>query len=233
MGLTGRNAVVTGGGAGIGAAIADKLREAGASVVTVDANAATSPTHIADMGGDGRGVADTVLAAHGVVDVIVNNVGMTPDAGFFDTDEDEWDRVMHVNLRGPWFFTKRLVEALVAERRGGSVIFISSLHDRDVSGWPHYSSSKAAVTMLGRELAWALGPHGIRVNVVAPGGIFTSNDLYPDREYPRIPMRRIGLPDDVARAVAALADDDASGYITGARVPVDGGLSLFDWLHDA
>jgi NAD(P)-dependent dehydrogenase (short-subunit alcohol dehydrogenase family) len=231
MGLTGRNAVVTGGGSGIGAAIAERLRQAGASVVTIDADEATSPTHVADMGGNGREIADAVLASYGIFDVVVNNVGLTPDSDFFETNEAEWDRLMRINLRGPWFFTKRLVEALMAESRGGSVIFISSLHDSDVSGLPHYSASKAAVTMLGRELAWMLGPHGIRVNVVAPGGVFTNNDLFPDREYPRIPLRRIGMPDDVARAVVALADDDACGYVTGARVPVDGGLSLFDWLH--
>jgi NAD(P)-dependent dehydrogenase (short-subunit alcohol dehydrogenase family) len=86
--------------------------------------------------------------------------------------------------------------------------------------------------MLVKELAWSLAPHGIRVNAVAPGGIFTNNDLTPDRDYPRIAMRRIGLPDDVARVAVALLDDEISGYVTGSRVPVDGGLALFNWLHD-
>jgi 3-oxoacyl-[acyl-carrier protein] reductase len=125
-----------------------------------------------------------------------------------------------------------LVERLIADRRGGSILFVSSLHDTFVSGRPHYSASKAAITMLVKELGWSLAAHGIRVNAVAPGGIFTNNDLTPDRDYPRIVMRRIGLPEDVARVAVALLDDDTSGYVTGSRVPVDGGLGLFDWLHD-
>lgn len=86
--------------------------------------------------------------------------------------------------------------------------------------------------MLVKELAWELAPHSIRVNAVAPGGVYTGgNDLTPDHEYPRIPLGRIGLPDDIASIAAALLDDEVSGYVTGSRLPVDGGLTLYDWLH--
>jgi NAD(P)-dependent dehydrogenase (short-subunit alcohol dehydrogenase family) len=223
---------LTGGGSGIGAAIAERLQKGGAEVVTIDADPATEPTEVADVGEDGGALADRLLGSYGPFDVIVNNVGITPDSGFLQLDEGELDRVIAVNLRGPWFFTKRLVERLIADRRGGSILFVSSLHDTFVSGRPHYSASKAAITMLVKELGWSLAAHGIRVNAVAPGGIFTNNDLTPDRDYPRIVMRRIGLPEDVARVAVALLDDDTSGYVTGSRVPVDGGLGLFDWLHD-
>jgi NAD(P)-dependent dehydrogenase (short-subunit alcohol dehydrogenase family) len=233
VGLEGKKAVVTGGGSGIGAGIAERLRELGAEVVTVDEDAATEPTLVADLGGDGAAVAAQLLESHGPFDLIVNNVGVTPKSGFLELDEAEWDRVMSVNLRGPWFFTKRLVEALIAEARGGSIVFVSSLHDTFVSGKPHYSASKAAIAMLVKELAWSLAPHSIRVNAVAPGGISTGNNNFmSERDYPRIAMGRIGLPDDVGRVVAALLDDEISGYVTGSRVPVDGGLALFDWLHD-
>jgi NAD(P)-dependent dehydrogenase (short-subunit alcohol dehydrogenase family) len=232
MGLQGKLAVVTGGGSGIGAGIADRLKEVGANVVTVDADAATEPTVVADLGEDGGALAGRLLDTYGPIDLIVNNVGITPASDFLELGEAEFDRVFAVNLKGPWFFTKRLVEGLIAGGRGGSIVFVSSLHDRSVRGRPHYSASKAAVTMLVKELGWSLAPHGIRVNAVAPGGIFTNNDLTPDRDYPRIAMGRIGLPDDVARVVVALLDDEISGYVTGSRVPVDGGLALFNWLHD-
>jgi NAD(P)-dependent dehydrogenase (short-subunit alcohol dehydrogenase family) len=232
VGFQGKRAVVTGGGSGIGAGIAKRLRTVGAEVVTVDADAATEPTEVADLGEDGGALGERLLDTYGPFDLIVNNVGVTPAAGFLEVDEAEWDRVFAVNLRGPWFFTKRLVEALIAEGRGGSILFVSSLHDSFVSGKPHYSASKAAVAMLVKELGWSLAPHGIRVNAVAPGAISTKNDLTPDRDYPRVAMRRVGLPDDVARIAVALLDDDVSGYVTGSRVPVDGGLALFDWLHD-
>lgn len=231
VGFEGKKAVVTGGGSGIGAGIADRLRSVGAEVVTVDADAATAPTEVADVA-DGGALAARLLEIYGPFDVIVNNVGVTPPSGFLELEEAEWDRIFSVNLKGPWFFTKRLVEALIADGRGGAILFVSSLHDEFVSGKPHYSASKAGIAMLVKELGWSLASHGIRVNAVAPGGIFTGNDLTPDRDYPRIAMRRVGLPDDVARVAVALLDDEVSGYVTGTRVPVDGGLALFDWLHD-
>jgi NAD(P)-dependent dehydrogenase (short-subunit alcohol dehydrogenase family) len=232
MGFEGKRAVVTGGGSGIGAGIAERLRQAGAEVVTVDVDATTSPTEVADLGEDGAALGEQLLNTYGPFDVIVNNVGVTPSSGFLELDETEWDRVFAVNLRGPWFFTRRLVEGLIADGRSGSILFVSSLHDESVCGKPHYSASKAAIAMLVKELGWSLAPHRIRVNAVAPGGISTSNDLTPDGDYPRIAMRRIGLPDDVARVAVALLDDEISGYVTGSRVRVDGGLALFDWLHD-
>jgi glucose 1-dehydrogenase len=232
MGFEGKRAVVTGGGCGIGAGIAERLERLGAEVVTIDCNASTGASVVADLGVDGERVALKALDNHGLSDVIVNNIGVTPSSGFFGIDEEEWDRVFAVNLRGPWFFTKALVKALIAARRGGAILFVSSLHDTFICGWPHYSASKAGVSMLVKELAWELAPHSIRVNAVAPGGVYTGgNDLTPDGEYPRIPLGRIGLPDDIASIAAALLDDEVSGYSTGSRLPVDGGLTLYDWLH--
>jgi glucose 1-dehydrogenase len=229
--LQGRLAVVTGGGAGIGAGIAEHLRGKGAKVVTVDVEPTSGASEIADLAEDAGAVAARLVEKHGPFELIVNNVGVTPRSGFLETDEAEFDRVLALNLRGPWFFTKRLVEALIDADRPGSIVFVSSLHDRFVSGKPHYSASKAAVTMLARELAWSLAEHRIRVNVVAPGAIFNGrNDLTPDRDYPSIPAARPGTGEDVAKVVAALLDDDVSGYVTGARVPVDGGLALHTWM---
>lgn len=129
MGFEGKRAVVTGGGSGIGAGIAERLEHLGAEVVTIDSDASTGASVVADLGVDGERIALEALDNYGLFDVIVNNVGVTPSSGFFDIDEEEWDRVFAVNLRGPWFFTKALVKALIAARRGGAILFVSSLHD--------------------------------------------------------------------------------------------------------
>ena len=143
---------------------------------------------------------------------------------------------MRTNLRGPWFFTKRLVQALIDAGRPGSILFISSLHDTHLRLNPHYSASKAAVAMLTKELAHELGPHGIRVNAVSPGWIETEANPVgeADRNHADalIPLGRVGAPEDVARVAIALLSDAWAGYVTGVNVAVDGGLSLHDWLMD-
>ena len=115
-------------------------------------------------------------------------------------------------------------------------MFISSLHDTILRLQPHYSTSKAAVAMLIRELAYELGPHGIRVNAVSPGSIRSTTNRQPDVEDPAIgrliPIGRTGEPDDVAKIVAMLLSDAWAGYITGANIAVDGGLALHSWLMD-
>jgi NAD(P)-dependent dehydrogenase (short-subunit alcohol dehydrogenase family) len=230
MSVAGKTAVVTGGGTGIGRAIADALEAAGANVITVDVNAATEPTVVWDLGERTPELADRLLDSYGPIELIVNNVGVLTEHRFLELEEQDFDRIFAVNLRGPWFFTKRLVEALVEPRRAGAVLFVSSLHDTFVRRAPHYSASKAAVAMLVKELAWELGPH-IRVNAISPGAISTKMaDLARDREYPTIALRRLGVPEDMAGLAVALLDDEVSGYVTGANVPVDGGLSLYDWM---
>jgi len=156
MGLEGKKAVVTGGGAGIGAAIAERLRERGADVVTIDADASTGASVAADLGVDAPGLAQRVLETYGPFDLIVNNVGVTPDSSFLQLDENEWDRVFAVNLRGPWFFTKGLVQALLEVERPGSVLFVSSLHDSFICGAPFHRQGAGAGSRLPEN---STGPH--------------------------------------------------------------------------
>jgi 2-deoxy-D-gluconate 3-dehydrogenase len=244
--LNGRRAVVTGAAHGIGLAIAGRLIMAGARVVAIDLdekelkrafNGAPGCGWLAaDLSApDVTGVADDLLE-DGPVELIVNNVGVSTEHGFLDLDEHAFDLVLRTNLRGPLFFTRRLVQGLIGQRRRGTILFISSLHDTFVAHRPHYSASKAGMAMLARELAFELGRHGIRVNAISPGWIRTARDLNSPAQrakyeltQPRIPLGEPGEPDDVARMALVLLSDAWSGYVTGANVPVDGGLSLFSW----
>ncbi len=243
--LAGRRAVVTGGAHGIGKAIAARLVRCGCEVIVVDTDRAaleamsqevTCLPMVGDLSSpEAAALAEDLIRTHGPVQLIVDNVGISTDHGFLDLGEDHFDKVFRANLRGPWFFTKRLVRELTESGLPGSIVFLSSLHDTFVRGNPHYSSSKAAVVMLAKELAHELAPQGIRVNVVAPGAIRTpSNPAPPDDPAGRrfVPMGRTGEPDDVARIVVVLLSDTWAGYVTGAEVRVDGGLGLHSWITD-
>jgi NAD(P)-dependent dehydrogenase (short-subunit alcohol dehydrogenase family) len=259
--LRGRRAVVTGAARGIGEAIAKWLIMAGADVTVVDKDQETlkrafrtEPCQVleADLGADDVLALADELTRREPVELIVNNVGVTTRHGFLDIVPDDFDEVLRINLRGPWFFTRRLVDALLdsmrrealqrcealqPRSRRGSIVFISSLHDHFVARQPHYSTSKAAVAMLTRELAKELGGHRIRVNAISPGWIRTAEDITTSEQvakyarlWPRIPLAMPGAPADVARAVIFLLSDAWSGYITGQNIAVDGGLSLHNWL---
>jgi NAD(P)-dependent dehydrogenase (short-subunit alcohol dehydrogenase family) len=246
--IKGRRAVVTGAGHGIGLAIANHLIMAEARVVAIDKdkealernfNGAPGCSWVVDdiARSDIADLAEEVLE-HGPVELIVNNLGISTEHGFFDLDEREFDQVFQTNLRGPLFLTRRLVRELIQRNVRGAILFISSLHDTFVAQRPHYSASKAGVAMLCRELAHELGTRGIRVNAISPGWIRTAEDLdTPEQRakyqltQPRIPLRRPGEPDDVAKLALLLLSDAWTGYITGANIPVDGGLSLFSWIQ--
>jgi glucose 1-dehydrogenase len=179
---------------------------------------------------------------------VVNNVGVTARQGVLDIGPSELDRVLVTNLRGPWLFTERLVKALIADqertpqrqpRRRGSILFISSLHDRFVAEDAHYGVSKAGVAMLVKTMAKQLAAYRIRVNAISPGLIRTAEDITtPEQvaEYTRlrrrIPLGQAGVPADIARVALFLLSDAWSGYVTGQNIAVDGGLSLHNWLDE-
>jgi NAD(P)-dependent dehydrogenase (short-subunit alcohol dehydrogenase family) len=255
--LRGRRAVVTGAARGIGEAIAKWLIMAGADVTVVDKDPAALKLAFAeescemlegDLGRDDvKGLADD-LGGREPVELIVNNVGVTTPHGFLDIGPREFDEVMSTNLRGPWFFTRRLVDTLIAARKReaeprrpvhGSVLFISSLHEQVVAGQAHYSASKAAVAMLTREAAKELAKYRIRVNAISPGWIRTAEDTTTQEQVdkysrlrPRIPLGAAGVPADVAKVAIFLLSDAWAGYVTGHNVVVDGGLSLHSWRDE-
>ena len=238
---------MTGAACGIGRGIAGVLRSLDVSVIGVDRDEEALAT-AADEGlltavpGDLASAETEALGAHiceqhGPIDLLVNNVGIDTPHGFMDLAPADYDRVFATNLRGPWFFTKAVIEHILADGRRGAVVFVSSLHDHIIRSFPHYSASKAAVAMLVKELAQELGPRGIRVNAVSPGVVLSGSvtrrgreDEARDREL--IPLQRVGRPEDVGRMVALLLNDGWCGYVTGANVPVDGGLGLHSWSVD-
>lgn len=248
MRLEGKVAIVTGGGSGIGQGIAERLAGEGASVV-IDyvgspEGAEQTAASIAKKHGKGQiyladvtSVEQTRLLVeeawnhYGSADILINNAGIEIRADFWDTTEDDYDKVMGVNLRGPFFLTQAFVKRLRAEKKPGRIINISSVHEDMVfPGFSTYCCSKGGMRMLMRDLAVELGPFGITCNNVAPGAIATPINKSLLDNKPKlnallnnIPLNRLGEPNDVASLVAFLASDEA-GYINGATMVVDGGL---------
>jgi NAD(P)-dependent dehydrogenase (short-subunit alcohol dehydrogenase family) len=255
--LRGRPAVVTGAARGIGEAIAKWLIMTGADVTVIDKDADAlkdafrtedcqvieADLHTEDV----VGLADE-LTRNGPVELLVNNVGITTPHRLLELGAPDLDLVLGTNLRGPWLFTDRLVKALIddqaatpdrSRRRRGSILFISSLHDRYVAREAHYSVSKAGVAMLVQAMAKELGRHRIRVNAISPGWIRTAEDVNTPEQVakearlrPRIPAGLAGVPADVARVALFLLSDAWSGYVTGQNIAVDGGLSLHNFLDE-
>jgi 3-oxoacyl-[acyl-carrier protein] reductase len=254
--LRGRRTVVTGAARGIGEAIAKWLIMAGADVTVIDRDSRvkdvfrTESCQVmeADLHGEDVVALADELTSNEPVELLVNNVGITTPHRFLQIGGPELDLVLGTNLRGPWLFTDRLVKALIQHRARapgrsprprGSILFISSLHDRFVAREAHYSVSKAGVAMLVQAMAKELGRHQIRVNAISPGWIRTAEDTTTpeqvakyDRLRPRIPAGQAGVPADVARVALFLLSDAWSGYVTGQNIAVDGGLSLHNWLDE-
>jgi glucose 1-dehydrogenase len=248
--LAGRTAIVTGSSSGIGQGIAARLAREGANVVIdyvghADGANATMKM-VEEAGAKGiivqvdvskldaeRDLIDQTWKAFNGADILVNNAGLEKSSDFCNTTEEEYDRVLGVNLKGPFFLTKAFVQRLLAAKRPGRVINISSVHeDMAFPNFATYCASKGGLRMLMRDLAVELGPLGITVNNVAPGAISTpiNQALLEDKDklaalMKNIPLGRLGTVDDVAALVAFLASDDAA-YINGSTFVVDGGLMV-------
>ncbi|HEY4334140.1 MAG TPA: SDR family oxidoreductase [Ilumatobacteraceae bacterium] len=251
--LTGRVAVVTGAGSGIGRGTALALRALGCTIVVGDLDLAKGEITVEQLGGPDAAcaieldvtdpascaaLAEATIARYGRLDFLVNSAGVYPSRPVLDVDEAHWDLIIDVNLKGTFFMSQACARAMVAAGNGGSIVNISSwrgLHaDKAVSV---YSASKAGVISLTVSMAQALAEHRVRVNVVAPGVIYTEATDQASKalsqtgvsvkqmqeEFAKtIPLQRFGLPSDVADAVAFLVSD-ASTYMTGSVVSVDGG----------
>jgi len=240
----GRRALVTGGASGIGLATAELALGGGAAVALLDrredalAEAATRlgvlgiVCDVADEEQVRRAAADAAGALEGPIDVLVNAAGIYRIAPLVDIALDEWDEVLDVNLRGTFLVAREVARGLIAAERGGAIVNVSSIAaviaDRD-EPTGHYNASKAGVVALTRQMAVEWADHLIRVNAVVPGVIDTP---MLRREAPeslraylhaRVALRRLGGPDEVARAIAFLASDESS-YVTGTALPVDGGV---------
>jgi len=246
MTLHGRVALVTGAGSerGLGNAIARALAEAGADVVLSDIDIAGTRRNATAIGPGARAIAldvtsdDSVaraVAEIGRVDILVNNAGITQRQPIWELSIEEFDRMLSINLRGGFLCLRAVVKGMM-ERHWGRVIWISSVAGKQgggIIGTAHYAASKAGVIGLCQAAARELGPYGITSNAIAPGFILTGiatravdaqTELDMDeRISAQAPMRRSGLPADVAAAAAFLASVEA-GYITGEVMDVNGGL---------
>ncbi|HEY2040720.1 MAG TPA: SDR family oxidoreductase [Edaphobacter sp.] len=248
--LSNKVAVVTGSSSGIGQSIAVRLAGEGASIVVnyasnpegandtrkqIEAAGGKAITLQADVAKleDGRQLVDQAWQQFGSCDILVNNAGIETRADFWDVTEEDYDRVLDVNLKGLFFLTQAFVRRLREGKHPGRIINISSVHE-DMA-MPHFSSycaAKGGVRMLMRNLAVELGPLGITINNIAPGAIATpmNKSLLEDKPklealLQNIPLGRIGNSEEVAALTAFLASDEAS-YITGSTYVIDGGLMV-------
>jgi 3-oxoacyl-[acyl-carrier protein] reductase len=245
VGLTGKVAIITGAGQGIGREIALSLAERGAKVVITDVNDQIFKVmkEIEDRGGqglaikcdvtdpnDGRDVAGEVAEKYHAVDIVVNNAGIYPSKSFIDMTEEDWNKVLQTNLRGVFHCTKAVLPLMIRQRYG-KIVNMSSIAG-SVVGFPnlaHYSASKAGIVGFTRSLALEMAQYGININAVAPGpietpGTKTEAEMY-EQTRKTIPLGRWGLPKDIANLVVFLVSDD-SNFITGQCIVIDGGYTL-------
>jgi len=246
----GRVAIVTGSAQGIGAGIAKRLADEGASVAVLDLNEEKAAATAAELGaakaiGVGCDVSDAASAQAAVarvveelggLHVLVNNAGITRDNLLFKMTESDWDAVMGVHLKGAFLMSREAQKTFVAQKYG-KILNLSSVSANGNAGQANYSAAKAGVQGFTRTLALELGKFGINVNAIAPGFIATEmTDATARRlgmeidEFRRLnaeanPVKRVGAPEDIAAAAAFLCSDEAS-YITGQTLYVDGGAKI-------
>jgi glucose 1-dehydrogenase len=248
MNLTGKVAIVTGGNSGIGKAIVLALAKGGAKIVidyVVDpASTEALESQVAALGSASIGVdadvskvadlqrlIDTTVKEYGRLDVMVNNAGVETRTSVLDTTEEQYEKVLDINLKSAFFGTQLAAKQMIAQGGGGRIINITSVHeDWPMPGNTAYCLSKGGMRMLTRTAGVELGPHGVTVVGVGPGAVATpiNTSTMNDPEAMKtldaaIPLGRMAQPEEIAGTVAFLASDDAA-YLTATTVFVDGGI---------
>lgn len=256
LNLTGKVAIVTGSAMGIGQGIAARLHEAGANVVIADFNEAAASTTAAEFNAlrpdsalavktdvsqnsDIANLVAKTIATFGSVDILVNNAGIYPFQPLSVMTEDDFMKVINVNLRGVFLCTKFISEQMIKQGQGGKIINVTSidaLHPSMV-GLAHYDASKHGLWGFTKNIALELAAHKIWVNAIAPGGIATPGatptdpakiaamKAVTDAFLAKIPMHRMGDSDEIGKVALFLASD-LSSYMTGEQIVVDGGALL-------
>lgn len=250
MQLKGKVALITGAGSGIGKAIAIRFAQAGAHVVvnTHPGGKHSGPDAIADLvqhdptaiaipaDVDDRPQVEKMIAQivekFGRIDIAINNAGIEIQKPFLEVTDEEWRKVISVNLYGSFLVSQLAARQMVKQGQGGKLTFISSVHeDIPFVGYTAYCASKGGIRMLMRNLAMELAPHKINVNNIAPGAIATpinekvlENPTEKENALSEIPWGRFGKPEEVASVALFLASSE-SEYVTGSTYYVDGGLT--------
>mgnify|MGYP006292129919 CR=1 FL=1 len=240
-----RVAVITGAGQGIGFAITRQLLREGCQIVLNDVDPALAEEAALQLRQEERGqcvalagdagnlkvirqLISTALDTFGRLDIAVANAGITYFSDFFEVTEAEFQKIVDVNLKGAFFLMQQAARQMRQQGQGGKLLLISStIGMRAYPNLAVYSTTKAGLQMMARSLVQDLAPHGININVVAPGATLTERTRLEDPDYPRswgavIPKGSVALPEDVDRAAAFLLSENAS-HITGQTLTVDGG----------
>ena len=245
--LDGEVALITGGGTGLGLTMARRMNEAGAKVIIAGRREQVLREAAAECGGgvdylvcdvtlrheSPRLLAQAAERAGDPVSILINNAGINHKSPAVTTSDEDFDRIMQTNVSGAFALTRAAVVPMM-ERGGGSVLFIASMASLfGIPGVVAYAAAKSAYLGMVRTLAVELSPHGVRINAIAPGWIdsamlrkaFEGDPARRDRILSRTPMGTLGEPDDVAFAAVYLCAP-AARFITGAVLPVDGGVSI-------
>ena len=246
MSLEGKVALVTGATRGIGRAIALRLGKQGATVVgtaTSEGGAQTITDFLKAEGIEGTGMVlnvtdadsiETVVSAtestFGAPAILVNNAGITRDNLLMRMKDDEWDDIINTNLTPIFKLSKRCIRAMTKSRAGRIITITSVVGVMGNAGQTNYAAAKAGVIGFSKSLAREVGPRGITVNTVAPGFIDTDMTSGLAEEHKtallqQVPIKRLGLPEEIAGAVSYLASDDAA-YVTGETIHVNGGMYM-------
>ncbi len=250
MNLSGRVAIVTGSGRGIGRAIALKLAEAGATIVVNDigdmgpaesvaaeVRALNCPSQVipADVSASAEvaNLVATTIASYGKVDILVNNAGITRDKLLIRMSDDDWDKVLDIDLKSVFLCSRAVMRPMIKQGWGRIVSIASFVGIVGNRGQANYSAAKAGIIGFTRSVAKEVASRGVTVNAIAPGAIETSmvaqlTEEWRDKFKTSIPIGRFGTPRDVAEAVAFMASEEAA-YITGQVLNVDGGIAI-SWL---
>lgn len=243
MDFTGKVVFVTGAGQGMGRAIVAHFAASGASVVAADINADAANEAVASLGERGLAVAcnvadpssvkscfDAVAERFGRLDIVVNSAGIGSVDAFLDTPDDNWMRVIAVNLTGTFLCCREGARLMQKSGAKGVIVNVSSTAAMSGEGPSHYCASKAGVMGLTRSIARELAASGIRVNTIVPGPTNTPMmagipDEWMQSMIQAIPLGRMCEPEEIARVAAFLASDDAS-FITGQNIAVNGGMAF-------
>lgn len=225
--LEGERALVTGAAGGIGRAVAAALADEGASVFGADLAQADL-----SRPGEALRLAQEAIARLGSVSIFVHAASPRRNEAqkMLQVSEGEWREMLEVNLNAGFAIAQALGRHMIEHGLKGRMLFITSLHAWSPRNLPHYSAAKAGQTMLMKELARALGPHGIRVNALAPGAIPGGGFAAPQAMADKIALGRFGTPAEVAAMALAVLSERFGAYVTGATIAVDGGIALHNWI---